>query len=74
MKQYVNKVYCQSCQGDRSYTIKEIIKSMTYKNNSFEYSHTQAICKTCKEVIFIPMLNELNFNKVLLIARQYETL
>lgn len=72
MEQCLKKVYCQSCEGDRNYTIKEIIKHMTYKNNDFKYIHKQAICKTCKEVMFVPILNELNFSKVLLMASKYE--
>lgn len=57
----MNKVFCPDCNKDVSYTIKErTIK--TYKSKYVNVIEKVAICDECKNEIFIPTIEQENFD------------
>ena len=55
------KTYCQTCDKDVDYYIKESTREGRIRGVTFKYSFTEAYCLSCNERVFPVSINKLNW-------------
>ena len=55
------KAYCQSCDKDVDYYVKESTREGTIRGVTFKYSFIEAYCLSCNERVFPVSINKLNW-------------
>jgi len=53
-------VFCENCQDDREFEIKDEIINIDLDGFKFSYNAIVPYCKVCKQEVSVPEINDLN--------------